>query len=66
MRADVIRAVEAHLNGLGNRDLSASPFHENIVFEGPIGPQLKEHPQCGRFLRDFSPPLRASKSSATL
>jgi len=32
MRDDVIRAVEAHLNGLGTRDISASPFHQDIEF----------------------------------
>lgn len=41
MRDDVIRAVEAHLNGLGTRDVSASPFHQDIEFVGPIGPPIK-------------------------
>jgi len=41
MREDVIRAVEAHLNGLGTRDISASPFHQDIEFVGPIGPPIK-------------------------
>jgi len=39
MRDEVIRAVEAHLNGLGARDLSASPFHEDVEFVRPIGLQ---------------------------
>ena len=40
MREDVIRAVEAYLNGLGSRDLSAAPFHPDITFEGPLGPPI--------------------------
>jgi len=41
MRDEVIRAVEAHLNGLGARDITASPFHEDIEFMGPIGPPIQ-------------------------
>lgn len=41
MRDEVIRAVETHLKGLGARDISASPFHEDIEFVGPIGPPIK-------------------------
>ena len=44
MREDVIHAVEAHLNGLAARDISASPFHHDIEFVGPIGPPIKEAP----------------------
>jgi hypothetical protein len=44
MRDEVIRAVEAHLKGLGARDISASPFHEDVKFEGPIGPPIKGAP----------------------
>jgi hypothetical protein len=53
MREDVIRAVEAHLNGLGARDISASPFHQDIEFVGPIGPPLKGAPTGERFSLDF-------------
>jgi hypothetical protein len=41
MREDVMHAVEAHLNGLGARDISASSFHHDIEFVGPIGPPIK-------------------------
>jgi hypothetical protein len=54
MREEVIHAVEAHLNGLGARDISASPFHQDIEFVGPIGPPLKERARCERFSLDFS------------
>ena len=41
MRDEAIRAVEAHLNGLGARDIGASPFHEDVEFVRPIGPPIK-------------------------
>jgi limonene-1,2-epoxide hydrolase len=41
MREDVIRAVEAYLNGLAGKDVSAAPFHPDIEFEGPLGPPVK-------------------------
>jgi len=44
MGEDVIRAVEAHLKGLGARDISASPFHPDIEFVGPIGPPIQGAP----------------------
>jgi hypothetical protein len=40
MRQDVIGVVEAYLNGLAAKDMSASPFHSNIEFQGPVGPRL--------------------------
>jgi len=54
MREDVIHAVEAHLNGLGARDISASPFHQDIEFVDLLALPLKEHPRCVRFSLDFS------------
>ena len=40
MRENVVGAVEAYLNGLAAKDMSAAPFHPNIEFQGPIGPCL--------------------------
>jgi hypothetical protein len=55
MRDDVIRVVEAHMNGLGARNVSASPFHEDIEFVGPIGPPIKGGSRGSRgFHRIFS------------
>src|SRR5215469_7712023 len=41
MRDEVIRAVEAHLNGLGARNISASPLHKDVEFVGPMGPPIR-------------------------
>ena len=57
MRDEVIRAVEAHLNGLGARDISASPFHENIEFVGPIGPSIKGAPTVRAVFSGFFPTI---------
>jgi hypothetical protein len=61
MRDDVIRAVEAHLNGLGARDISASPFHQDIEFLGPIGPSIKGAPAVRAVFTGFFPAIKAIK-----
>jgi limonene-1,2-epoxide hydrolase len=57
----VIRAVEAHLNGLGRRDLSASPFHENIEFEGPMGSRLQGASTLRAVFTGFFPTIKGLK-----
>jgi len=58
MRDDVIRAVEAHLNGLGARDITGSPFHEDIEFVGPIGPPIKGAPTVRAVFTGFFPTIK--------
>jgi limonene-1,2-epoxide hydrolase len=58
MRDEVIRAVEAHLNGLGARDISASPFHESVEFVGPISPPLKGAPTVRAVFTGFFPTIK--------
>jgi limonene-1,2-epoxide hydrolase len=58
MRDEVIRAVEAHLKGLGARDISASPFHEDVKFEGPIGPPIKGAPSVRAVFTGFFPTIK--------
>jgi hypothetical protein len=41
MREDVIRAAEAHLNGIGAKDISAVPYHPDVMVETPLGPPTK-------------------------
>lgn len=41
MREDVIRAAEAHLLGLGAKDISAVPYHPDVVIQTPLGPPVK-------------------------
>jgi hypothetical protein len=61
MRDEVIRAVEAHLNGLGTRDLSASPLHEDIEFVGPMGPALKGKATVRAVFTGFFPTIKGIK-----
>ena len=58
MRDNVIRAVEAHLNGLGARDISASPFHPEIEFAGPIGPTVKGELAVRAVFTGFFPTIK--------
>ena len=41
MREDVIRAAEAHLLGIGAKDISAVPYHPDVVIQTPLGPPVK-------------------------
>lgn len=61
MREDVIHAVEAHLNGLGARDISASPFNQDIEFVGPIGPPIKGAPTVRAVFTGFFPTIKGIK-----
>jgi len=58
MREDVIRAVEAHFNGLGARDVSASPFHEDIEFVGPMAPPIKGAQTVRAVFSGFFPTIK--------
>ena len=59
MREDVVRAVEAYLNGLGSKDLSAAPFHPDIRFEGPLGPPITGADALREFLTGMFPAVKA-------
>lgn len=61
MREDVIHAVEAHLKGLGARDITASPFHQDIEFVGPIGPRIKGAPTVRAVFTGFFPTIKGIK-----
>ena len=57
MREDVIGPVEAYLNGLGSKDLNAAPFHQDIVFEGPLGPPIHGAAALREFLTGMFPAI---------
>ena len=57
MREVVIRAVEAYLNGLGSKDVSAAPFHPDITFEGPLGPPIQGAAPLREFLTGLFPAI---------
>ena len=58
MREDVIRAVEAYLNGLGSKDVSAAPFHPDVAFEGPLGPPIRGDAALREFLTGLYPAVK--------
>ena len=58
MREDVIHAVEAYLNGLGAKDISAAPFHPDIEFEGPLGPPIKGAAALREVITGFFPAIK--------
>jgi limonene-1,2-epoxide hydrolase len=58
MRENVIRTVDAYLNGLGAKDISAAPFHPDIEFEGPVGPPIKGAATLRAVLTGFFPTIK--------
>ena len=58
MREDVIRAVEAYLNGLAAKDVSSAPFHADIEFEGPLGPPVKGAAALRKAITGFFPAIQ--------
>jgi limonene-1,2-epoxide hydrolase len=57
MREDVVRVVEAYLYGLGSKDVSAAPFHPDIVFAGPLGPPITGAAALREFLTGLFPAI---------
>src|SRR5215469_4349068 len=58
MRDEVIRVVEAHLKGLGARNISASALHKDVEFVGPIGPPIKGADTVRRVFTGFSQTIK--------
>ena len=58
MHDDVIRTVDAYLNGLAAKDVSAAPFHPDIEFEGPVGPPIKGAATLRHVLTGFFPTIK--------
>jgi len=58
MRDEVIRVVEAHLNGLGARNITASPLHKDVEFVGPIGPPIKGADTVRAVFTGFFPTIK--------
>jgi hypothetical protein len=38
---DTVRAAEAHLNGITAKDVTAVPYHPDVIIETPLGPPIK-------------------------
>lgn len=61
MREENIRAVEAYINGIGNKDLSFEMLDEDVYFEDPM--TLKSHGKenLRAFLTGFLPAIESVK-----
>lgn len=57
MREENIKAVEAYLNGLKNKDLSLVPFADDIYFEDPIAGKNRGAENFRAFLSGFLPAI---------
>jgi ketosteroid isomerase-like protein len=65
MREDVIWAAEAHLNGIGAKDISAVPYHPDIVVETPLGPPTKGAAALRQAITGAFPLVKGIPSSDT-
>lgn len=57
MKQENIKAVEAYLNGLKNKDLSLAPFADDIYFEDPIAGKNRGADNFRAFLSGFLPAI---------
>jgi limonene-1,2-epoxide hydrolase len=57
MREENIKAVEAYLNALKQKDLSLAPFAENVEFEDPIAGINTGEENFRAFLSGFLPAI---------
>jgi ketosteroid isomerase-like protein len=61
MREENIKAVEAYLNALRQKDLSLAPFAEDIEFEDPISGRHTGADNFRAFLSGFLPAIKDIK-----
>lgn len=57
MKEENIKAVEAYLNGLKNKDLSLVPFADDLYFEDPIAGKNRGAENFRAFLSGFLPAI---------
>lgn len=57
MREENIKAVEAYINGIGNKDLSFETLDENIYFEDPMTVKSHGKENLRAFLTGFLPAI---------
>lgn len=61
IREENIKAVEAYLNGLKNRDLSFAPFAEAVEFEDSVTGKIVGAENVKAFLEGFLPAINDVK-----
>ena len=57
MREENIKAVEAYLNALRQKDLSLAPFADGIIFEDPVSGKNTGAENFRAFLSGFLPAI---------
>jgi hypothetical protein len=58
MRDDVIRIVEAYIDGIRNNNIDAVPIHSDVVFESPIR-TIRGIANFRKGIEDFVPILKS-------
>lgn len=61
MREENIKAAEAYINALKQKDLSLAPFADDIVFEDPIAGKQTGAENFRTFLTNFLPAINDIK-----
>ena len=61
MKEENIKAVEAYLNALKNRDLSLAPFADDVAFEDSIAGKVVGAENVKAFLSGFLPAINDVK-----
>lgn len=61
MREENIKVIEAYLEAVRRRDLSAAPLAENLVFENPMTGRGEGLEKFQAFLNGFLPAIRGVK-----
>jgi predicted ester cyclase len=62
MNEENIKAVEAYLNALRQKDLSLAPFADDIVFEDPVAGKGNSAESFRAFLSGFLPAIKDVKT----
>jgi limonene-1,2-epoxide hydrolase len=57
-REQIVKAVEAYLNGLGRRDFTNVPFAPDVCYESPLSPRIEGREVVVRFLTSLFPIIK--------
>lgn len=58
MRTELIKPVEAYLNGLAAKDLGGVAFAADITFESPLSPKISGAVALTEFLKGLFPAIK--------
>ncbi|HJT87197.1 MAG TPA: nuclear transport factor 2 family protein [Bryobacteraceae bacterium] len=63
MSEEAIRTVDAYLNALAAKDISAAPLHPDVTFESPLSPPIRGRDAVRQVFAGFFPSMKAIKVS---